>query len=106
MDMRHRAAAAAPAQCASLEASLLFYRRLRPNTAMDFDQLDLRLFQAIARMSNITRAAESQHLSLPAASARVRALEEHAGVALLQREARGVSLTPAGEAFLHHARAI
>ncbi|MGE0798707.1 MAG: LysR substrate-binding domain-containing protein [Lautropia sp.] len=73
---------------------------------MDFDQLDLRLFQAVARLSNITRAARSQHLSLPAASARVRALEAHAGVALLQREARGVSLTPAGEAFLHHARAI
>lgn len=74
--------------------------------AMDFDQLDLRLFHAIARLSNITRAAESEHLSLPAASARVRALEAHAGIALLQREARGVTLTPAGEAFLHHARAI
>lgn len=73
---------------------------------MDFDQLDLRLFQAVARLNNITRAAESQHLSLPAASARIRALEAHAGVALLHREARGVSLTPAGEAFLHHARAV
>ena len=73
---------------------------------MDFDQRDLRLFQAIARLSSITQAAESQHLSLPAASARVRALEGHAGVALLTRKARGVSLTPAGEAFVHHARAI
>ncbi|VTU29075.1 LysR substrate-binding domain-containing protein [Variovorax sp. RA8] len=73
---------------------------------MDFDPLDLRLFQSIAQLSNITRAAEAQHLSLPAASARVRALEEHAGVPLFQREARGVRLTPAGEAFLHHARGI
>lgn len=73
---------------------------------MDFDQRDLRLFHAIAQLSNITRAAEAEHLSLPAASARVKALEEHAGVPLLQREARGVRLTPAGEAFLHHARAI
>lgn len=73
---------------------------------MDFDQLDLRLFHAIAQLSSITRAAEAQHLSLPAASARVKALETHAGVPLLHREARGVSLTPAGEAFLHHARGI
>lgn len=73
---------------------------------MDFDQRDLRLFQAIAKLSSITRAAQSEHLSLPAASARVKALEAHAGVALLQREARGVRLSPAGEAFLHHARAI
>jgi DNA-binding transcriptional LysR family regulator len=73
---------------------------------MNFDQLDLRLFRAIAQLSSITRAAETQHLSLPAASARVKALEEHAGQRLLRREARGVSLTPAGEAFLHHARAI
>ncbi|VTU35686.1 Hca operon transcriptional activator [Variovorax sp. PBS-H4] len=73
---------------------------------MDFDQLDLRLFHSIAQLSNITRAAEAQHLSLPAASSRIRALEGHAGVPLLHREARGVRLTPAGEAFLHHARAI
>jgi DNA-binding transcriptional LysR family regulator len=73
---------------------------------MDFDQLDLRLFQGIAHLLSITRAAEAQHLSLPAASARVKALEEHAGVPLLRREARGVRLTPAGEAFLHHARSI
>ncbi|MES2979971.1 MAG: LysR substrate-binding domain-containing protein [Pseudomonadota bacterium] len=73
---------------------------------MDFNQLDLRLFVAIAGVSSITRAAESQHLSLPAASARIKALEEHAGMPLLVRQARGVQLTPAGEAFLHHARAI
>lgn len=73
---------------------------------MDFDPLDLRLFQAVAQLSSLTRAAETQHISLPAASARIKALEAHAGVPLLLREARGVSLTPAGEAFLHHARAI
>lgn len=73
---------------------------------MDFDQRDLRLFHAIEQLSSITRAAEAESLSLPAASARVRKLEEHAGAALLHREPRGVTLTPAGEAFLHHARAI
>jgi DNA-binding transcriptional LysR family regulator len=73
---------------------------------MNFDQRDLRLFHAVAQLSSITRAAETVALSLPAASARIRALEEHAGVALLHRQPRGVALTPAGEAFLHHARAM
>ncbi|WP_066272031.1 LysR substrate-binding domain-containing protein [Hydrogenophaga palleronii] len=73
---------------------------------MDFDLLDLQLFLAVAERSNITRAAESQHLSLAAASGRIKALETHSGVPLLYREARGVRLSPAGEAFLHHARAI
>lgn len=73
---------------------------------MDFDLLDLRLFHAVAQHSNITRAAQAQHLSLAAASARIKALETRAGVPLLYREARGVRLTPAGEAFVHHARGI
>ena len=73
---------------------------------MDFDLLDLRLFHAVAREGSITRAAEAQHLSLAAASARIKALEKQAGAPLLYREARGVRLTPPGEALLHHARAI
>lgn len=73
---------------------------------MNFNAVDLRLFLAIAQVSSITGGAEARHISLAAASARVKALEEGAGVPLLIREARGVRLTPAGEAFLHHARAI
>ena len=68
--------------------------------------LDLRLFHAVAQQSRITQAAAMQHLSLAAASARIKALEAQAGVPLLFREARGVRLTAAGEAFLHHTRAI
>jgi DNA-binding transcriptional LysR family regulator len=73
---------------------------------MDFDLLDLRLFNEVARLSSITRAAEALHLSLAAASARIKGLEAHARMPLLWREARGVRLTPAGEAMLHHARAL
>ncbi len=73
-------------------------------SAMHFDLTDLRLFVRAAEEGALTRAAARQHLSLAAASARVKALEQQAGLALFQREARGVSLTPAGEAFLHHAR--
>ncbi|HEY0824639.1 MAG TPA: LysR family transcriptional regulator, partial [Ramlibacter sp.] len=39
---------------------------------MDFDLTDLRLFAAVAREGNLTRAAQLQHLSLAAASARIK----------------------------------
>jgi DNA-binding transcriptional LysR family regulator len=73
---------------------------------VQFDLTDLRLFVLTAEEGNITRAAARQHLSLAAASARIKALEGHSGVPLLYREARGVRLTPPGEAFLHHAREV
>ncbi len=73
---------------------------------MHFDLTDLRLFVLTADEGNLTRAATRQHLSLAAASARIKALETQAGLALLYREARGVRLTPPGEAFLHHARGV
>ncbi|QDL37357.1 LysR substrate-binding domain-containing protein [Rhodoferax sediminis] len=73
---------------------------------MNFDLTDLRLFVLTADESNLTRAAARQHLSLAAASARIKSLEAQAGLPLLYREARGVRLTPPGEAFLHHARGV
>ena len=43
---------------------------------------------------------------MAASSARIKALESQAGLPLLYREARGVRLTPPGQAFLHHARGV
>jgi len=71
-----------------------------------FDLTDLRLFVLAAEEGNLTRAAARQHLSLAAASARIKALESQSGLPLFLREARGVRLTPPGEAFLHHARGV
>lgn len=73
---------------------------------MQFDLTDLRLFVLSAEECNLTRAARRQHLSLAAASARIKALEVQTGLPLFYREARGVRLTPPGEAFLHHARGV
>jgi DNA-binding transcriptional LysR family regulator len=73
---------------------------------MNFDLTDLRLFVLTAEERNLTRAAARQYLSLAAASARIKALEAQTGLPLLTREARGVSLTPPGEAFAHHAREV
>ncbi|GKS92619.1 LysR family transcriptional regulator [Acidovorax sp. SUPP2539] len=71
---------------------------------MQFDLTDLRLYVCVAEMCNLTRAAAKHNMSLAAASTRIKALEMQAGVLLLAREARGVRLLPAGEAFVHHAR--
>lgn len=73
---------------------------------MNLSLTDLRLFLCVVEEGNITRAASCQHLSLAAASSRIKAMEAQAGMSLLVRQARGVSPTPAGEAFAHHARQV
>lgn len=73
---------------------------------MHIDLRDLSLISLIAESKSLTRAAERNHLSLPAVSARVKDLESEAGVRLLYRTPRGVALTPAGQNMLRHARTI
>ena len=71
---------------------------------MLFDLTDLRLFIRIAELKSLTRAAERMHMSLAAASSRVKELEARFGVRLLYRENKGVQLSPAGETLLAHAQ--
>lgn len=71
---------------------------------MRYDLDDLRLFLHIVTEGSITAGAHRMHLSLPSASARMRSLEHHAGVALLIRGRRGVRPTPAGTTLARHAR--
>ncbi|YCI06334.1 LysR family transcriptional regulator (plasmid) [Ensifer sp. D2-11] len=73
---------------------------------MRFDLTDLRLFLVVAEAGSITHGAAEAGLSLPAASERLREMETSAGVKLLDRGRRGVTLTGAGETLLHHARLI
>jgi DNA-binding transcriptional LysR family regulator len=74
--------------------------------ASHFDLTDLQLIVNIGDASSLTRGAEKSHLSLPAASNRVKNLEEHFGTRLFHRNSQGVTLTPSGEAFLRHARLV
>ena len=71
-----------------------------------FDLTDLQLIVHIGDWHSLTRAAEKTHLSLPAASTRVKNLEEHFGTQLLYRTSQGVTLTPSGEALMRHARTV
>ncbi|MDO9357492.1 MAG: LysR substrate-binding domain-containing protein [Polaromonas sp.] len=73
---------------------------------MRFDWTDLQLFVHACEAGSMTAAAARSHLTLAAASARIRGMEEQAGVALLSRHSRGVRPTSAGEALLRHAQAV
>ena len=73
---------------------------------MHFDLIDLALFRHTLECGNITAGARRSHLSLPAASARIRAMDASLGTPLLARNRRGVQPTPAGQALLQHARLI
>ena len=56
----------------------------------------LRYFQALIEHGSFSRAAESVHVSQPALSLQIRELEASLGGPLVERESRGVLLTPLG----------
>src|ERR1700720_1301775 len=65
----------------------------------------LRYFVAVAEAGSLTvAAARKLHTSQPSLSRQIRDLEDEVGAQLLTRRARGIELTPAGRAFLEHAR--
>jgi DNA-binding transcriptional LysR family regulator len=72
---------------------------------MEFRRGHLAYFVAVAEEGQITGAARRLHIAQPALSQAIARLEDDIGVALLERHPRGVTLTPAGEAFLDKARA-
>src|SRR4029077_3118463 len=61
----------------------------------------------VAEAGSLTvAAARKLHTSQPSLSRQIRDLEEEEGAQLLTRTARGLELTPAGRAFLEHARSV
>lgn len=56
----------------------------------------LRALTAVAREGNVTRAAETLHVTQPALSLQLRRLSEASGLVLFRRTATGIELTPDG----------
>lgn len=72
--------------------------------SLTLDQL--RTFLCVARLGGVRRAAETMHLSQPAVTARIAALETALSARLFDRSASGVTLTKTGEALVAHAERI
>src|ERR1700728_5321634 len=66
----------------------------------------LRYFVAVADAGSLRVAAQKMNTSQPSLGRQIRDLEDGVGAQLLTRSARGIELTPAGRAFLEHARTV
>ncbi len=70
------------------------------------DAADLRVFEAVARLGGMNRAAEELNTVQSNVTARIRLLEENVGASLFRRHSRGVTLTAAGQRLLPYATRI
>lgn len=66
----------------------------------------LRVFEAVAAASSVSRGAEAMGITQSAASQQIRALEEEIGARLFDTQARPIRLTDEGEALLRHTRIV
>lgn len=66
----------------------------------------LRYFVVLAEEKHFGRAAQRLFITQPPLSTALKTLEEDLGVTLVERDAKHVALTPAGEAFLLEARKV
>jgi len=73
---------------------------------MNVSLRQLRVFEAVARLSSYTRAAEELHLTQPAVSMQVRQLEDEVGLPLFERLGKQIRLTEAGREVFDYSRSI
>ncbi len=66
----------------------------------------LKVFEAVARLTSYTRAAEELHLTQPAVSMQVKLLEEQVGLPLFEQIGKKIYLTDAGREMHYYSRAI
>ena len=66
----------------------------------------LRTFAAVAELGQLTRAAERLHISQPALSAQIKALEDELGVTLFERMPSGMEVTSVGRRLLPEAQKV
>ena len=60
----------------------------------------------VAKMGSLNKASESLYVALPNISRSIKELEADLGIAIFDRSAKGVTLTPEGEEFISYAKGI
>ena len=73
---------------------------------MRFDLLSLQLFVAVCEEQSIAKAADREHIAASAVSKRISDLEIRLSTPLFHRSSKGLELTAAAQALLHHARVV
>jgi DNA-binding transcriptional LysR family regulator len=76
------------------------------NLLKKLDLTSLRLFVAVCQEQNIARAAEREFIASSAVSRRIAEIEAVIGLPVIQRQSRGITVTPVGETVLRYALAI
>ncbi len=79
---------------------------LTSSLARHISMRQLQVFEASARLSSITRAAEELFLTQPTVSMQIKKLEGNVGLPLFEQVGKRISLTDAGEALYRAAREI
>jgi DNA-binding transcriptional LysR family regulator len=60
----------------------------------------LRTFVKVAKLGHLTKASEALHLTQPAVTAQIKAIEQELGIALFERRHGRITLTKAGEMLI------
>ena len=71
---------------------------------MDQNLSQYRIFYAVAKAGNISRAAKELYISQPAISKSISKLEDSLNTVLFTRNSRGVQLTDEGQVLFEHTR--
>jgi DNA-binding transcriptional LysR family regulator len=66
----------------------------------------IEVFNAVARLKNYTRAAESLHMSQPAVSMQIKQLEDNVGLPLFEQVGKQIHLTDAGRYMYDYGRSL
>lgn len=77
-----------------------------PESYDSIDSTELRILHALSATGSLTQVALSLGLSQPAISQRLKRLEGRLEVPLIERQGRGVRLTPAGQILADHGRTV
>ncbi|WP_217134803.1 LysR family transcriptional regulator [Leucobacter chinensis] len=70
------------------------------------DSTEMRILHALSTTGSLTQVAATLGLSQPAISQRLKRLEQRLAVPLIERQGRGVRLTPAGQILADHGRTV